>query len=143
MNMISTDHVTGRPSAYHKFEGDGFFCLRRGCSRARSDSVHVVDRYDSAPTGKVDRDFAINNNLKPWFARRLMKTPGLEDFFELRDFDDSDPTAFDEFNRANPWFLRALRDLALDLKARGHKRYSIAGLFEVIRWRVARGEVEE
>jgi hypothetical protein len=38
------------------------------------------------------------------------------------------------FHRANPHVYRALRHLALNLKRAGHARYSIKGLFEVLRF---------
>ncbi len=41
---------------------------------------------------------------------------------------------FWEFHTSNPHVLPALYDLAMQLKRRGHKKYSIAGLFEVLRF---------
>ena len=41
------------------------------------------------------------------------------------------------FHAANPHVLERLLALALDLHARGHVRYSIKGLFEVLRWEAA------
>ena len=38
------------------------------------------------------------------------------------------------FHAANPHVLDRLRALALELVARGHARYSIKGLFEIVRW---------
>lgn len=35
---------------------------------------------------------------------------------------------------ANPHVYQTLRRMALDLKARGHERYSMKALFEVVRW---------
>ena len=45
--------------------------------------------------------------------------------------------SFSAFHRANPHVFRALRQLAMDMKAKGHQRYSINGLFEVLRWHYA------
>lgn len=41
---------------------------------------------------------------------------------------------FHEFYYANPHVYWRLRELAVDLKHRGRDRYSINGLFEVLRW---------
>jgi len=53
---------------------------------------------------------------------------------------------FDRFHQRNPGVFVMLVKLARDLQDRGHKKYGIAGLFEVIRWQVAmdteRDEVE-
>lgn len=38
---------------------------------------------------------------------------------------------------ANPHIYQALRRMALDLQARGHERYSMKALFEVVRWHMA------
>lgn len=38
------------------------------------------------------------------------------------------------FHEANPHVYRALRQIALNLKRAGHERYSIKGLFEVLRF---------
>lgn len=45
--------------------------------------------------------------------------------------------AFRQFHAANPWVMHALRELALNLRRKGIKRWSINGLFEVLRWRRA------
>jgi hypothetical protein len=44
---------------------------------------------------------------------------------------------FNEFHRNNPAVLTDMVGLSMALRARGHKRYSIAGIFEVIRFRQA------
>lgn len=44
---------------------------------------------------------------------------------------------FEEFAEANPQVLVALLDLTRELKRRGHERYSMKGLFEVLRHRHA------
>lgn len=41
---------------------------------------------------------------------------------------------FQAFDAANPHVYRALREIALNLKRAGHERYSIKGLFEVLRF---------
>lgn len=41
---------------------------------------------------------------------------------------------FEAFHQANPHVYEQLVELALGLKRRGHRRYSIAGLFEVLRY---------
>jgi len=41
---------------------------------------------------------------------------------------------FKAFHLANPRIYRELVRLARDLKLKGHQRYGISGLFEVIRW---------
>jgi hypothetical protein len=50
--------------------------------------------------------------------------------------DTRDPRvrAFWEFHRDNPHVYSKLRDLALELRHRGHRRYGINGLCEVVRW---------
>lgn len=45
--------------------------------------------------------------------------------------------AFRDFHAANPNVYSELVTLARKLRARGHQRYSIAGLFEVLRFRHA------
>lgn len=45
--------------------------------------------------------------------------------------------AFEAFHWANPHVARNLRRLARDLRDRGVVRYSIAALFEVLRWSYA------
>ena len=45
--------------------------------------------------------------------------------------------SFAAFHRANPHVFRALRQLAMDMKCNGHDKYSINGLFEVLRWNYA------
>ncbi len=44
---------------------------------------------------------------------------------------------FEEFHRKNPHVYQALRRLALDMRARGRKRYGMKGLFEILRWSYA------
>lgn len=41
---------------------------------------------------------------------------------------------FLKFWKANPQVYARLKELALALKQKGHKKYSINGLFEVLRW---------
>lgn len=43
--------------------------------------------------------------------------------------------AFEEFDKENPHVKRELAKMALGLRARGVKRWGIAGLFEVLRYR--------
>jgi hypothetical protein len=50
---------------------------------------------------------------------------------------------FWDFHRDNPHVYRKLRDLALQLKRRGHERYGIKGLFEVLRWHRALETTDE
>ena len=45
--------------------------------------------------------------------------------------------AFRKFHRENPEVYRELRTLALELLARGRRRYGMKGLFEIVRWRRA------
>jgi hypothetical protein len=42
---------------------------------------------------------------------------------------------FQIFHTANPHIYRALRTLAIHMRNSGRNRYSIKGLFEVLRWR--------
>ena len=42
--------------------------------------------------------------------------------------------AWAECKRANPWLLPKLVDIAIELKRRGHARYSIDGIFHILRW---------
>ncbi len=42
--------------------------------------------------------------------------------------------AFRQFHAANPWVYTRLLQLALDLHRKGVTRWSINGLFEVLRW---------
>ena len=49
-------------------------------------------------------------------------------------FDKTIDQAFDDFNREHPEVYSELVRLARQLKSRGHKRYGIGSLFEVIRW---------
>lgn len=44
---------------------------------------------------------------------------------------------FEAFHEANPHVLTALVELATSLQERGHARYGIAGLFEVLRYQAA------
>ena len=41
---------------------------------------------------------------------------------------------FEEFHRSNPWVYSKLKNMALNLKAKGHKKIGIGMLFEVLRW---------
>lgn len=47
------------------------------------------------------------------------------------------------FHEANPWVLRALERLTLDLLDKGHRRIGIGMLVEVIRWQYARATVSD
>lgn len=42
--------------------------------------------------------------------------------------------AWAECKQANPWLLSKLADVAMELKRRGHTRYSIDGIFHILRW---------
>ena len=44
---------------------------------------------------------------------------------------------FKQFWKDNPQVYDRLRDLALELRRKGLKKYSIKGLFEVLRWETA------
>jgi len=44
---------------------------------------------------------------------------------------------FKKFHRKNPHVYEKLKQLALDLKRKGRDRYTINGLFEVLRWHYA------
>ena len=44
---------------------------------------------------------------------------------------------FLEFHKANPHVYKRLVEMALELAVKGHQRYGIAGLFEVLRWETA------
>ena len=44
------------------------------------------------------------------------------------------PERAERFHLAHPWVFDQLKDLAMMLRGRGHKRYGIGGLFEVLRW---------
>ena len=50
---------------------------------------------------------------------------------------------FYQFHAQNPHVYERLRQLALDLKNRGRKKYGIAGLFEVLRWEHAMSTTDE
>ena len=50
---------------------------------------------------------------------------------------DTIETRFEKFHALNPHVFNALRDLALSLKRGGQRQYSIAALFEVLRFRGA------
>lgn len=54
-----------------------------------------------------------------------------------RHREDPDVRKFRQFHEANPHVYAKLRDLALQLKRKGRERYSITGLFEVVRWHTA------
>ena len=41
---------------------------------------------------------------------------------------------FQRFHEANPWVYLELKKLAMQLKARGHKKIGMKMLFEVLRW---------
>jgi len=41
---------------------------------------------------------------------------------------------FKKFHRENPHVYSELKKLALQLKEKGHKKYGMKGLFEVLRW---------
>lgn len=45
--------------------------------------------------------------------------------------------AFLKFHNANPHVYERLRELALLVKSKGRNKYSINGLFEVLRWEQA------
>lgn len=45
---------------------------------------------------------------------------------------------FMRFHRANPWVFTKLRDMALELKKKGHSKIGIKMLFEVLRWQYYR-----
>jgi hypothetical protein len=51
--------------------------------------------------------------------------------------DESLRSKFIEFHRKNPAVYVKLRDLAIDLRNRGHGNYGIKGLLEVLRWHTA------
>lgn len=44
---------------------------------------------------------------------------------------------WEAFHRDNPQVFDLLKRLSLQLKQKGHKNYSIKGLFEVVRWHYA------
>jgi hypothetical protein len=44
---------------------------------------------------------------------------------------------FWEFHQNNPTVYTQLRDLAIQLKNAGHRKYGMKGLFEVLRWQRA------
>ena len=44
------------------------------------------------------------------------------------------PERAERFHLAHPWVFDQLKDLAMMLRGRGHTRYGIGGLFEVLRW---------
>lgn len=44
---------------------------------------------------------------------------------------------FEAFHKRNPQVYRALRDMALELRRRGHRQYGIKALFEVLRFNTA------
>ena len=48
--------------------------------------------------------------------------------------DDPAVRKFKEFHKENPHVYELLRELALDLLSRGHRRYGINSLTEVVRW---------
>jgi hypothetical protein len=62
--------------------------------------------------------------LQPVHRRNGARGRGLEEQFR-------------QFHRENPQVYARLRALALGLRARGVRRYGIAGLFEVLRWEEA------
>lgn len=45
--------------------------------------------------------------------------------------------SFKEFHKSNPFVYDKLREMALQTKAAGHKRYSIRTLYHVMRWHAA------
>lgn len=47
------------------------------------------------------------------------------------------PERFEQFHRLNPHIYDLLRDMAIDMRRRGIRRYGMKGLFEVLRWRYA------
>jgi hypothetical protein len=74
-----------------------------------------------------------NKNKKAKFVNRL-----------FRDLEPILPSGnspalrkFAKFHRENPHVYRHLRDYARKLMAQGYKRWSIAGLFEVLRYGMA------
>ena len=42
--------------------------------------------------------------------------------------------AWAECKQANPWLLSKLVGIAMELKRRGHDRYSMDGIFHILRW---------
>ena len=44
--------------------------------------------------------------------------------------------AFEEYHAANPAVYSTLRDLALDMRRRGHHRVGVKMLWEVMRWQL-------
>ncbi len=44
------------------------------------------------------------------------------------------PERAERYHLAHPWVFDQLKDLAMMLQGRGHQRYGIGGLFEVLRW---------
>ena len=42
--------------------------------------------------------------------------------------------AWAECKQANPWLLPKLVDIARELRRRGHDRYSMDGIFHILRW---------
>ena len=41
---------------------------------------------------------------------------------------------WEECKRHNPWLIPKLAEVARELKRSGHERYSISGLFHILRW---------
>lgn len=83
------------------------------------------------------REFKINNNHTPYFARHFMwMYPEYKGFFEVRD------TVNDELKRAYWKWVRTdgievfeiFRDKALQLIARGIKHYSADAIIHVVRF---------
>ena len=63
----------------------------------------------------------------------------VEDGQTFQWWDDAKPEdaavqAFRKFHAANPDVYRSLRQLALQLKRKGHVHYGIGSLYEVMRW---------
>ena len=58
--------------------------------------------------------------------------------------DDATPFArFQAFHQANPHVLDALIDICLDVQARGRRRWSTKGAFEVLRWASIRTDSDD
>jgi len=60
--------------------------------------------------------------------------------------DERPPTLrerFEQFHADNPQVYDGLRELALRARRRGHERYGIKGLFEILRWQHAMETTDE
>ena len=72
------------PMIYHSFKRYALAAIGRGHKRLSSEFIFNIIRWETKINALND-DFKINNDMKPWYARLILRDyPQYKDFFETR-----------------------------------------------------------